>query len=272
MNWMILGDFNYIRYPQNRNREGGNINDMLLFNEAISRQAVVEIPHKGRNFTWSNMQENPWLEQLDWCFSSCQWTQTYPNTLVTSLGKSVLDQSPCMVNIETCIPRSKIFHVKNYWINHTGFLDTTQASLSKPCHTKNSAALLCKKLKTLRYDLKKWSKGISRLSVLIQNCNWALSELDGLEDQRPLSTPESNFRMIVKAHLLKLMKFQNEYWRKRCTIRYIKLSRKIQNSFMLLQQKDIAETPLLRWNFLTAQWFKTITPKRQWCSRHTKRD
>jgi hypothetical protein len=58
--------------------------------------------------------------------------------------------------------------------------------------------LFAEKMKTLQYDLKSWSKGISRLSILIQNCNWALSELGGLEDQRPLSTPEANFRRMVK--------------------------------------------------------------------------
>ena len=28
--WMIMGDFNYIRYPQNRNIQGGSISDMLI--------------------------------------------------------------------------------------------------------------------------------------------------------------------------------------------------------------------------------------------------
>ena len=34
--WILMGDFNYIRYPSNRNREGGNFNDMMNFNEAIN--------------------------------------------------------------------------------------------------------------------------------------------------------------------------------------------------------------------------------------------
>ena len=67
-NWLIVGDFNYIRYPINRNREGGNVNDMLAFNEAISALALVEIPIKGREYTWSNMQNAPLLEKLDWVF------------------------------------------------------------------------------------------------------------------------------------------------------------------------------------------------------------
>lgn len=64
-NWLILGDFNYVIYPNNRNKDGGNIQDMFLFNEAISKLAPVEIPLKGRKFTWSNIQDAPLLEKLD---------------------------------------------------------------------------------------------------------------------------------------------------------------------------------------------------------------
>ena len=43
VNWLVLGDLNYVRYPQNRNLEGGNILNMLAFNEAISNLALIEL-------------------------------------------------------------------------------------------------------------------------------------------------------------------------------------------------------------------------------------
>lgn len=36
--WLLLGDFNFIRASNNCNRGGGDANDMLLFNEFIRRQ------------------------------------------------------------------------------------------------------------------------------------------------------------------------------------------------------------------------------------------
>jgi exonuclease III len=33
--WLLAGDFNLIRSPENRNRVGGNLNDMMLFNDLI---------------------------------------------------------------------------------------------------------------------------------------------------------------------------------------------------------------------------------------------
>ena len=64
-NWLILGDFNFIRSTNNRNKPGGDAADMLLFNEIIRAQSLMELPVKGRTYTWSNMQDDPLLEQLD---------------------------------------------------------------------------------------------------------------------------------------------------------------------------------------------------------------
>ena len=80
------------------------------------------------------------------------------------------------------------------------------------------------KTKNLRYNLKRWSKGVSKLKVLIQNSNETLAIMDTLEDKRPLYVQESNFREILKTHLQALLKYQNEYWRKRCTIRYFRFA------------------------------------------------
>ena len=40
--WLVVGDFNFIRSPEDRNNPGGDINDMLLFNEAISNLGLIE--------------------------------------------------------------------------------------------------------------------------------------------------------------------------------------------------------------------------------------
>ena len=69
-NWIFLDDFNFYRSLDNRNRPGGNIADTFIFNDSIGHLGLVELPLKGRSFTWSNMQANPLLEQLDWFFTS----------------------------------------------------------------------------------------------------------------------------------------------------------------------------------------------------------
>lgn len=55
--YLIVGDFNFYRSASNRNRPGGNVNDMLVFNDIIHHLGLIELPLKGRSYTWSNMQE-----------------------------------------------------------------------------------------------------------------------------------------------------------------------------------------------------------------------
>lgn len=49
--WVLGGDFNLIRSPENRNKPSGDSAKMQLFNELISDLDLVEIPFSGRNYT-----------------------------------------------------------------------------------------------------------------------------------------------------------------------------------------------------------------------------
>ena len=194
---------------------------MITFNDFIRSQALIELPIKGREYTWSNMQLDPLLEQIDWFFTSNNWTSTYPHTMVKPLGRPVSDHIPCVINIETSIRRSKLFRFESFWLQHPGFMQIVQNAWSKPVSSQNMATVLCRKFKTLRHDLKYWSKSISKLSIALENSNRALLEIDGLENKSQLSIPEVNFRKILKAHLIRLFNYQKLYWKKRCTTRWV---------------------------------------------------
>jgi hypothetical protein len=92
VDWLIVGDFNLMRHPHNRNRPGADLSEMFLFNEAISALGLVEIPLQGRKCTWSNKQTPPLLERLDWFFTSQSWTNIYPGTSASSLVMETSDQ------------------------------------------------------------------------------------------------------------------------------------------------------------------------------------
>jgi hypothetical protein len=188
--WMILGDFSLIRSPDNRNREGSDVNNMLLFNRIISHLDLEEIPLKGRAFTWSNMQENPLLEKLDWIFTSANWTSTFPITLASPLAKLSSDHVPIKIHIGSHVPKFQIFRFDDYWMEFDGFNDTVINCWHPSGPFKNAAHDLTSRLKSIRHGLKKWSRNLSKLNQVIISCEYVLAILDGIEDQRPLSTPE----------------------------------------------------------------------------------
>jgi hypothetical protein len=66
-----VGDFNLIRRPSDRNKlGGGDMQDMLSFNAAISNQHLEELKLSENKFTWTNKQSSPILERLDWFFAT----------------------------------------------------------------------------------------------------------------------------------------------------------------------------------------------------------
>jgi hypothetical protein len=121
VDWLIFDDFNLYRNPADRNQPEGNHLDMYMFNEAISLLGLVELPLKGRRFTWSNKQFSPLLQRLDWFFTSVSWTTTYPNSFASPLTMETSDHVPCVISISTQIPRKSIFRFENYWLEHEIF-------------------------------------------------------------------------------------------------------------------------------------------------------
>jgi hypothetical protein len=55
VDWMILGDFNLMRRQENRNKPGGNLAEMFVFNDTVTSLGLNEIEQQGRKFTWSNL-------------------------------------------------------------------------------------------------------------------------------------------------------------------------------------------------------------------------
>ena len=51
VNWLVVGELNLCRSPEDRNRPGGDLSEMLLFNEDISSLGLIEVPLKGRRYT-----------------------------------------------------------------------------------------------------------------------------------------------------------------------------------------------------------------------------
>jgi hypothetical protein len=209
-------------YLTDRNRGGGNVDDMLLFNDIIRAQNLIDLPLQGGTFTWSNMQSDPLLERLDWFLTSNNSTSSFPNATVKALHRPVSDHTPCLISIQSTIPRSKIFRFENFWIQHPGFKQTVTMAWKINVHTANAADTISAKLKNVQIALKVWSKSISQLSLLIDSCEKVLKQVDVIEQARRLTVPENNFRKILKRHIIRLLSYKQQYWKKRCTERWIK--------------------------------------------------
>jgi len=174
---------------------------MLLFNEAINRQALAEIPLKGRNYTWSNMQDAPLLEKLNWCFTSESWALSFPSTMAIPLAKTTSDHTPVLIKIGTTIPKSHIFRFENFWLKHSQFKEVVKQIWEQDIQEVDSAKCIAAKFKRLRKGHKIWAKTVSNMKATIENTNFMILCYDVIEEYRDLSNEEANGRVILIEHL-----------------------------------------------------------------------
>ena len=99
-----------------------------------------------------------------------------------------------MVSIATAIPKAKVFRFENYWIDLLGFYDCVAQVWNKSVARSLATLTISSKFKALRYVLKKWHLNLSTVKALISDCNKVILYFDGLEEIRPLTRPEFNFR------------------------------------------------------------------------------
>jgi hypothetical protein len=136
---MLVGDFNMIRSNADRNRPGGNTNTMMSFNDIIQAHDLEEIPLKGTQYTWSNMQSTPLLEKLDWIFTFSLWTITFPNTMASPLARLGSDHVPILIEIGSSIPKAQIFRFEAYWLDFDGLDEVVNTHWKNMGAYKNAA-------------------------------------------------------------------------------------------------------------------------------------
>jgi hypothetical protein len=88
----------------------------------------------------------------------------------------------------------------------------------------------------------KWSRNLSNVKKIIDKRNLVLTLLDGLEEQRKLSSIEKYLRRVLKEHTLKILEAKRIYWQRRVKLRWAKLDGENTKKIILWQYKIIEET------------------------------
>jgi hypothetical protein len=109
------------------------------------------------------MQAEPLLEQLDWFFTSANWTINFPKTEVLPLAKITSDHIPCKVMISTCIPKASLFWFENFWVEQNDFQEIVSDCWMNTPVLNDAAKNISSKFKALRARLKHWSRNLSNL-------------------------------------------------------------------------------------------------------------
>lgn len=124
--WLLAGDFNVIRFQQEK-----WVNIVFTcyeteFVECINRLEVEDLAFMGCFHTWTNKQvgESFVSKELDRVMSNLEWMLTFGNTLVEFLEGGIMDHSPAVISVEQFLSFGpKPFNFLNFLVDHKLFLD-----------------------------------------------------------------------------------------------------------------------------------------------------
>jgi hypothetical protein len=86
------------------------------------------------------MQKNPSFGATRLVLYQLKLGVRLPNSLVLPLAKIRSDHVPCVVNIDTSIPKAKLFRFGNYWVELPCFLECVSKSWANPSSKRYSYA------------------------------------------------------------------------------------------------------------------------------------
>jgi hypothetical protein len=155
--WCVFGDFNVVRFPNERLGCTRVSSHMIDFSDFIEESNLVDLPLGGGPYTWSSGSDHPSLSRLDRFLVSFDWEDFYLDVCQKLMPRPLSDHYPILLEVGSML-RGKIpFRFENIWLKTEGFVDRVQCWWSSYSFSSSPSLFLVCKLKALKEDLKKWN-------------------------------------------------------------------------------------------------------------------
>ncbi|XP_074266718.1 uncharacterized protein LOC141589999 [Silene latifolia] len=155
--WIVLGDFNIIRNPEEKLSSNPPIlQDMLAFNSCLASCSLDDIFSSGTDLTWTNKQDQQtrvW-SKLDRVLINSSWATSFSSSSAHFYEYGLSDHSPVVVTVFTERKIPKRFSFLNSWIEHPDHEATVKSAWKT---SKAGSPIFCffEKLKNVKAALKK---------------------------------------------------------------------------------------------------------------------
>jgi hypothetical protein len=199
--WLVVGDFNLIRDPSEKNNDNFDLSLVTAFNNSICRLALFELPLLDRLYTWSNKRDAQVLARLNLALLNQAWNLALPNSSLSSLHRPTSDHVPLLITASTTIPRASCFHFENAWLLDPLFLPTTLPAWTMPDVVDDVAGDLAARLKSFRTATKVWKRPHLFNPKFENNCKFLIDMLDLFEETRMLFVDELSLCVLCKSTL-----------------------------------------------------------------------
>ena len=214
--WCIGGDFNMIRFPNERRRGGRLSPSMRRFSEVIDDLDLRDLPLQGGSFTWSGGLNNQAMSRLDRFLVSEDWEGHFNGVVQSTLPRPVSDHFPILLDGGGVRRGPVPFRFENMWLKEEGFKDLLKGWWQGLRFSGSFSFILAEKLKALKAILKSWNKlvfgkvGVNKRLALDKVDFW-----DSQEKMRTLSLEELEARKEAKGDFEKWALMEEIFWRQK---------------------------------------------------------
>ena len=182
-NWCVGGDFNVVRWLNEKSSGTRPTRSMLRFNNLIEEMDLVDIPFRNGRFSWSRSGVRPTASKIDRFLLSKPWMEFFREVSVERLPRTTSDHFPIILKMGAHSWGPIPFRFENAWLDHHLFFKNIEnwwGSLEADGWPIFSSM---EKLKGLKAILKSWNKEtfgniFSQKQVLIDKIN----SFDSLEE------------------------------------------------------------------------------------------
>jgi hypothetical protein len=123
--FLIGGDFNIMRKPEDKSSGDFDNKWPSLFNAVIESLDLREIVMTGRQYTWAGSGDNPTYEKIDRISVSTEWEINFPLAKVEARDQNISNHTPLVVSTGASTHQSgtRPFRFERGWLLKEDFYD-----------------------------------------------------------------------------------------------------------------------------------------------------
>ncbi|KAL9668390.1 hypothetical protein QQ045_002771 [Rhodiola kirilowii] len=218
--WIIGGDFNSVLLEEERSRSIFNEKDAYLFLDFVQAMGVLDLPLRGRRFTWSNKSG---ASRLDRFLLSPGILSSWPKISQEGLSKGPSDHAAVSLGEEDKNWGIKPFRILNAWLDNPGLKGRIKNSWMASEESGWKGFTIQRKLSRVRRLLSLWNKkdfGDVRVKLSNSKADW--ERLSLIQESRSLSDEESLKKLALQKLIWQLEIQEERIWRQKSRISWLK--------------------------------------------------
>ncbi|XP_021974476.1 uncharacterized protein LOC110869541 [Helianthus annuus] len=188
--WILLGDFNEVRFPEERFNSQFDAWNALCFNNFIMNAGLQEYNMGGRKYTFMTGDGRN-LSKIDRVLVCGEFIMKWPEATLLALNRDVSDHCPLILTTTANNFGPTPFWVFHSWMEMYGFDEAVRRGLEKECDSGFKDECVATKLKAIKDEVKLWrsNEKIKEEEQLV-TANENLQKLEKEAERRVLTEQE----------------------------------------------------------------------------------